>query len=422
MIERVARARAAARSSTRATGIQTMPINTVFQLMAERGRRRRCGSRARSRSCPDLFGLWLTGELANEVDRRLDHRACSTPRSGSWARRSDRAALGLPRAPFAGESCRARRRARAGARGARRSRGRRGRRAGLDGRRARHRLGVRRRRRCAGRGAAVLSSGTWSLLGLEVPRAAPRRGRGRVQPHQRARSRRHDPAAAQRDGAVARSRSAAARGSAPGAPSDYDGAPRAGRAPRDRMSPLFDPDDEPLAAAPRRHAGADRRRSAAAGSRRRPPARARLVRSILVSLACKYRLVLEQLELVTGTRIEVVHVVGGGVRNELLCQLTADLTRPRGARRARRRRRRSATCWCRRAPSASSSRSLAQIARGRRRASVERRRATSPARRLRHAETYARFLRHRPRSRAARRSAPHRKDDRVTIRPRVRTS
>jgi rhamnulokinase len=50
-----------------------------------------------------------------------------------------------------------------------------------------------------------------------------------------------------------------------------------------------------------------------------------LVRSILVSLACKYRLVVEQLEHVSDRRIDTVHVVGGGARNELLCQLTADV-------------------------------------------------------------------------------------------------
>ena len=34
---------------------------------------------------------------------------------------------------------------------------------------------------------------------------------------------------------------------------------------------------------------------------------------------------LERLNRVTGRPIEVVHVIGGGVRNELLCRLTADL-------------------------------------------------------------------------------------------------
>jgi rhamnulokinase len=51
-----------------------------------------------------------------------------------------------------------------------------------------------------------------------------------------------------------------------------------------------------------------------------------IARSILTSLACKYRFVLERLQHVTDRRFEVLHVVGGGARNRLLCQLTADLT------------------------------------------------------------------------------------------------
>jgi rhamnulokinase len=50
-----------------------------------------------------------------------------------------------------------------------------------------------------------------------------------------------------------------------------------------------------------------------------------MVRAILTSLACKYRLVLEQLSLLTGRRGRVVRVVVAGVCNELLCQLPADL-------------------------------------------------------------------------------------------------
>src|SRR5919112_3977471 len=56
-----------------------------------------------------------------------------------------------------------------------------------------------------------------------------------------------------------------------------------------------------------------------------PDSPGELIRSVLTSLACKYRLVLERLTRVTGRRVEVVHVIGGGVRNELLCRLTADL-------------------------------------------------------------------------------------------------
>ena len=58
----------------------------------------------------------------------------------------------------------------------------------------------------------------------------------------------------------------------------------------------------------------------------RPAGRAELLRVIFESLALKYRLVVERLESVTGTSIDRIHVVGGGARNELLCQLTADVT------------------------------------------------------------------------------------------------
>ncbi len=45
------------------------------------------------------------------------------------------------------------------------------------------------------------------------------------------------------------------------------------------------------------------------------------MRCCLESLALKYRWPLEQLR---GQRIDTLHIVGGGVQNELLCQLAAD--------------------------------------------------------------------------------------------------
>jgi rhamnulokinase len=51
-----------------------------------------------------------------------------------------------------------------------------------------------------------------------------------------------------------------------------------------------------------------------------------IVRTILESLAAKYALVIRQLASVTGRTVDLVHVVGGGSRNELLCQMTADAT------------------------------------------------------------------------------------------------
>jgi rhamnulokinase len=49
-----------------------------------------------------------------------------------------------------------------------------------------------------------------------------------------------------------------------------------------------------------------------------------LLRVILESLALRYAVVFDELEVVTGQRVEQVHIVGGGVNNTLLCQLTAD--------------------------------------------------------------------------------------------------
>ncbi len=49
-----------------------------------------------------------------------------------------------------------------------------------------------------------------------------------------------------------------------------------------------------------------------------------IIRCALESLALKYHSVLGMLESLTGGTIEVVHIVGGGTQNKLLCQMTAD--------------------------------------------------------------------------------------------------
>lgn len=54
-----------------------------------------------------------------------------------------------------------------------------------------------------------------------------------------------------------------------------------------------------------------------------------LVRCALESLALKYRWVLERLEEIRGRHLETIHIVGGGSQNRLLNQLTADATRRR---------------------------------------------------------------------------------------------
>ena len=55
-----------------------------------------------------------------------------------------------------------------------------------------------------------------------------------------------------------------------------------------------------------------------------PRSEGALVRCVLESLALKYQTVLDCLEEIGGKRIEVIHVVGGGSRNDLLNQFAAD--------------------------------------------------------------------------------------------------
>ena len=56
-----------------------------------------------------------------------------------------------------------------------------------------------------------------------------------------------------------------------------------------------------------------------------PSGRPELVRAILLSLACAQKSALDQLSQVSGQDIDVIHIVGGGARNKLLCKLTADV-------------------------------------------------------------------------------------------------
>ncbi|PSL37451.1 rhamnulokinase [Labedella gwakjiensis] len=57
-----------------------------------------------------------------------------------------------------------------------------------------------------------------------------------------------------------------------------------------------------------------------------PRDRAEYVRSILESLAAAYARAVDQAAALSGTTIDTIHIVGGGSQNELLCQLTADAT------------------------------------------------------------------------------------------------
>jgi rhamnulokinase len=290
------------------TGIQTLAINTIFQLLADE-ESAALARAARIALVPDLISLWLCGELANEVTN-ASTTGLLDARTASWARQLI-ASLGLPSAPFAPDPVEAG--------------------TTLGPALAQHDLPrdvpvhavashdtasafvaapLRSPR------AAILSSGTWSLLGVELDAPVM--------------------TAEARDFNLTNERG-------------VDGTTRLLRnvmglwlvqecsrrwglsydelhalAAKARPDvPLFDPDDERFLTPGDMPA----RIAAACGElgQAPPDGPGEVVRSALTSLACKYRLVVDQLERVTGRDIEVLHVIGGGARNRLLCGLTADL-------------------------------------------------------------------------------------------------
>jgi rhamnulokinase len=94
----------------------------------------------------------------------------------------------------------------------------------------------------------------------------------------------------------------------------------AGRVPP--FTAVIDPDDPaflPPGDMPARIAHACERRGQTP-----PQSQAQTVRCILDSLALAYRSAIRDAEQLSGRSVEVLHIVGGGSRNALLCQLTSD--------------------------------------------------------------------------------------------------
>lgn len=296
------------------TGLQFMEINSLFQLFSMRGTPE-LDTAETFLMMPDLFHYWFTGRSACEFTDASTSQ-CYDPDSAQWAF-PILEALGLPTRIF-GEVVK----------------------PGTD-------LGALRpsiAKECgltpmrvvapgthdtasavaavpaAGGDWAYLSSGTWSLLGVETSRP-------HVIPEVLAKN-------FTNEGGVCNTNrllknicgmwlleECRREWTRQGARADYDDL-LAGAAASPAFRSVVDVDAQEFIAPgdmPGRIAEACRRHG-------QPPPETpgQFVRAILESLALKYRGVLADLAGITGRRPEVLHVVGGGARNELLCQYAAD--------------------------------------------------------------------------------------------------
>jgi len=87
---------------------------------------------------------------------------------------------------------------------------------------------------------------------------------------------------------------------------------------------LIDPDDPSFLSPPDMPAAIE---AFCIGTGQPPPQdKGAIVRCVLESLALKYRWVLERIEEMRGRRINAIHVIGGGCQNRVLCRFTADAT------------------------------------------------------------------------------------------------
>jgi rhamnulokinase len=300
------------------TGIQQLPINTICQLAAAAGtpQLRAAGTLL---LIPDLLGYWLTGSVGAEITNASTTQLLDV-RTQVWASGlMDRA--GLPAALFP------------------------------PLRRPGDVIGELRPDVAAGTGLpaglpvvavgshdtasavagvpardenfAYISCGTWSLVGMELDQPVL------TQASRRANFSNETGI----DGTIRYLRNvaglwllqeslrtwSAADGS--GGPAGLDEL-LAAAAREPALVAVIDPDDPAFLSPgdmPARVADACRRTG-----QRPPDGRAGTVRCILDSLALAYRRTIGQVQELSGRHADVIHIVGGGARNALLCQLTAD--------------------------------------------------------------------------------------------------
>jgi rhamnulokinase len=300
------------------TGIQFLPFNTLYQLYAaSRATPQTVAAADKFLTIPDLFNFWLTGVQACEYSNASTTQFLDA-RTRSWAvdllARLDLPARLLPQivqpgsvlgplqasvsASFAGTPVVAP---------------------------ACHDTGSAFAAVSASRTSAILSSGTWSLLGAEL--SAP------VISAEACRQNFTN------EGGVCGTirflkniaglwllQSCRRSWAASGFNFSYEDLLNAAAADGERFAfgSVFDP-DHPSLLHPDDMPSAIAKLCMQTGQPA-PDSAPAFTRAILESLALKYRAVLEALENLTGIRFEEIRIIGGGSKNRLLNQFTADAT------------------------------------------------------------------------------------------------
>jgi len=298
------------------TGIQFMPINTLYQLFAEKKGTPEVLSRAkRMVMIPDLIHYWMTGnavcEFTNASTTQMVNATTRTWDSGLLER------IGLPSslpAPIVEPGT-------------------------VVGKLhpkvgtvriadtpviapATHDTGSAVSAIAAREGTAFISSGTWSLVGMEVdaPVASPDglqmnfSNEGGVNGTTRL---------LKNVMGLWMLRCCRECWSQSGNESDYEQLTQHASG-EPAFAHLVDPDDRSFLAPENMCAAIDEFCSRT--HQPKPATPARYTRTILESLALKYSRVIGELEHLTGERIEQIRIIGGGSKNRLLNQFTADAT------------------------------------------------------------------------------------------------
>ena len=297
------------------SGLQFLPFNTIYQLAAER--RGELWSRtAHAVLLPDLLAYWLTGELRTEITNASTTGLLDARRRSWSAEAFD--ALGLPAdlfpsliepgetiGPITGGVAD---------------------RTGLPATTSVVAVGSHDTASAVvavpadGRDIAYVSSGTWSLVGLELDepvitdasRAANFTNEGGVDGRVRF---------LRNVGGLWLLQECLREWADEGLESDLGVLLRSAAA-LPGGGPVIDVDDDGLIAPDRMPARI--RAACRTAGQRVPDDQVEIVRCVLDSLAIAYARTVEQAEQLTGRRAETIHIVGGGSQNALLCQLTAD--------------------------------------------------------------------------------------------------